>query len=128
MDPYQYQFARGIKLASVTILVTIVMVLWYFTKNTDCNINIGIIEKHNSNSYQLKSMGPCKCLQTIDYGITSQIVNSTTCSIESAMKGKFHQKVISYSYYETNVPDLYHRNYFNGIQNSSKIILVENGL
>ena len=46
MDPYQYQFGRGIKFASVTFLVTIVMVLWYFTKNTDCNINISIIENN----------------------------------------------------------------------------------
>ena len=112
MDPYQYQFGKGIKFASVTFLVTIIMVLWYFTMNNNCNINISIIEKLDSHSYQLKSMGPCKCLQTIDNAITSQIIKSTTCSMESAMKGKFHRKVISYSYYETNVPDPYHRNYF----------------
>ena len=80
--------------------------------NNNCNINISIIEKLDSHSYQLKSMGPCKCLQTINNAITSQIIKSTTCSMESAMKGKFHRKVISYSYYETNVPDPYHRNYF----------------
>ena len=118
MDSYQYQFGRGIKFASVTVLVTIIMALWYFTKNTDCNIDIGIIDKLDSHSYQLKSMGACKCLQTIDNGITSKIVKSTTCSKASAMKGKFHRKVISYSYYETSVPDPRHRNYFNGIQKS----------
>ena len=32
------------------------------------------------------------------------------------MKGKFHQKVISYSYYQPNKPDPYHRHYFNGIE------------
>ena len=32
------------------------------------------------------------------------------------MKCKFHQKVISYSYYEPNLPDPYHHHYFNGIR------------
>ena len=118
MDPYKCQFGRVVKVASVTFLVTFIMVLWYFTKNTDCNINIRIIEKLHSHSYQLKSMGPCKCLQTIDNAITSEIINSTTCSIESALKGKFNRKVISYSYYETNVPDTFNRTYFNGIKKS----------
>ena len=44
------------------------------------------------------------------------LINSTMCSKYHAMKGKFHQKVISYSYYEPNLPDPYHRHYFNGIE------------
>ena len=47
--------------------------------------------------------------------IGPQVIKSTMCSKESAMSGKFHRKVISYSYYEkhsnkeTNV-------YFDGIR------------
>ena len=45
----------------------------------------------------------------------SSIISSNTCSKESAMTRKFHQKVISYSYYERSIPNPGKRNYFDGI-------------
>ena len=68
---------------------------------------------------KLKVTNPCNCMECIDYGGMNNdytFINSTMCSSYHAMKGKFHQKVISYSYYEPNKPDPYHRHYFNGIE------------
>ena len=60
---------------------------------------------------------PCDCIQYNEYGINNDIfTNVSMCSIASALKRKFHQKIISYSYYEPKMPDPYHRHYFNGIE------------
>ena len=46
----------------------------------------------------------------------SSIISSNTCSKESALTRKFHQNVISYSYYERSIAEPHtKRNYFDGI-------------
>ena len=50
------------------------------------------------------------------------MINLTTCSRESALMGKFHRKVISYSYYEKSVPDELHRDFFAGIEKNLQAI------
>ena len=64
----------------------------------------------------LNVISPCDCLQ-YQYEINNEMfTNISMCSMASALKQNFHQKVISYSYYESNLPDPYHRHYFNGIE------------
>ena len=78
-----------------------------------------LIQFYNYNVFsKLRPTDPCNCIQHTDYGMNNDyyLINSTMCSRYHAMKGKFHQKVISYSYYEPNLPDPYHRHYFNGIR------------
>ena len=55
---------------------------------------------------KLNVTNPCSCMEHIDYGNNDNtFINSTMCSRSHAMKGKFHQKVISYSYYEPDKPN-----------------------
>ena len=70
----------------------------------------------------------CQFPHTSDNEITEEMINLTTCSRNSAMIGRFHRKVISFSYYETNVPDKIHRNYFNGIEKNLHAIKDHYGL
>ena len=74
-----------------------------------------LIQFYNYNVFsKLRATDPCNCFQHIDYDYS--FINSTMCSRYHAVKVKFHQKVISYSYYEPNLPDPYHRHYFDGIK------------
>ena len=86
---------------AVVLIINITALLYYFSLNSN----------FISSPYQMNSM-----------------INLTTCSINSAMIGQFHRKVISFSYYETNVFDKIHRNYFNGIEKNLQSIKYHYGL
>ena len=95
-------------LGAVMILSTINLVLYCENvKNQTLNM------LYITPSYKLEPMGQCGCIHTSDNRITDQVIKSTMCSKESAMSGKFHRKVISYSYYEGNQENSI---YFDGIQ------------
>ena len=101
---FQYHMKMPIGTARIckvlsSIALTLILILFY------------------NHHVMLNVISPCDCLQYNQYGINNEMfTNVSMCSMASALKQKFHQKVISYSYYESNLPDPYHRHYFNGIE------------
>ena len=101
---FQYHMKMPIGTARIckvllSIALTLILILFY------------------NHHVMLNVISPCDCIQYNQYGINNEMfTNVSMCSMASALKQKFHQKVISYSYYQPNKPDPYHRHYFNGIE------------
>ena len=114
------QHLKNTNVVLALVLTINIMVLYFVIPRITCLKTVPCQNKipHSKHIsfYRMDKTEPCQCIQTFDTEITETIINLTTCSRNSAMTGKFHRKVISFSYYKKGVPDRYDRNFFKGIE------------